>query len=158
MELARSKNIAPLPLIKSHCGLRLPPERHCLLSANYKVRAAEAQPKKLTKSALDRSSAKSKPNGSTSLKRQSMSNPSKTQNVQIPKPVIKFSGNSNTKSNGTAQTPKAAPQPTVSIASSQSKLSTEIKMEIEDDYNSNDSKSLKRKREDDDDDEFEVVG
>lgn len=27
LELARSKNVTPLPLIKPHCGLRLPPDR-----------------------------------------------------------------------------------------------------------------------------------
>lgn len=27
LELARTKNVSPLPLIKPHCGLRLPPDR-----------------------------------------------------------------------------------------------------------------------------------
>lgn len=39
-ELARSKNNTPLPFIKPHCGLRLPPDRYCLTSCNYKLRAA----------------------------------------------------------------------------------------------------------------------
>lgn len=39
-ELARSKNVTPLPFIKPHCGLRLPPDRYCLTSCNYKLRAA----------------------------------------------------------------------------------------------------------------------
>lgn len=32
LELARSKNVTPLPLIKPHCGLRLPPDRYVYLS------------------------------------------------------------------------------------------------------------------------------
>lgn len=151
MELARNKNATPLPVIKTHCGLRLPPERHCLLSANYKLRASEVQPKKLTKSALDRNIPKTKASG-TGLKRQSV-NAAKTQNVTIPKPVFKFSGNSNAKSNGTA-TPKIQ---SVSVGGQQIKFEPDIKMEMDDDY-SNDMRGIKRKRDDDDDDDFEAVG
>lgn len=97
LELARAKNIAPLPLIKSHCGLRLPPERHCLLSANYKLRASDIQPKKMTKSALERTSGKVKAPGTTVLKRQTITTAPKTQAVTIPRPVIKFSANPNPK-------------------------------------------------------------
>lgn len=35
IEVARNKNNIPLPLIKPPCGLRLPPDRHCLSSPNY---------------------------------------------------------------------------------------------------------------------------
>ncbi|KAJ9587131.1 hypothetical protein L9F63_028297 [Diploptera punctata] len=38
LEVARSKNNTPLPLIKPHCGLRLPPDRYCLSSCNFKLR------------------------------------------------------------------------------------------------------------------------
>lgn len=31
LELARTKNVTPLPLIKPHCGLRLPPDRYVYL-------------------------------------------------------------------------------------------------------------------------------
>lgn len=159
LELARSRNATPLPLIKTHCGLRLPPERHCLLSANYKLRASELQPKKMTKSALDKSTSKNKSTGSTILKRQSMTNASKTQNVSIPKPMFKVSANTNGSSNGGSS---SSGQPSMSIGSNhQMKLSTEIKMEVEDEY-SNDSRGMKRKRDDDDDfeyeEEFEAVG
>jgi hypothetical protein len=37
MELAAKKNAQPLPLIREKTGLRLPPERHCLLSLNYQL-------------------------------------------------------------------------------------------------------------------------
>lgn len=154
--MARSRNSTPLPLIKTHCGLRLPPERHCLLSANYKLRASEIQPKKLTKSALEKS--KNKSTGSTILKRQS-ANSGKSQNVSIPKPMFKVSANTNGSSNGGSS---SSGQPSISIGNShQMKLSSEIKMEVEDEY-SNDSRSMKRKRDDDDDfeyeEEFEAVG
>lgn len=146
LELARNKNCNPLPLIKTHCGLRLPPERHCLLAANYKLRAAEVQPKKLSKSAMG--GAKSKSSG-TGLKRQSMAAANKAQNVTIPKPMFKVSANMNGNANGSSTSSPTSLLPV-----------HQIKMEIEDDY-SNDSRSMKRKREDEDDfeydDEFEAV-
>lgn len=136
-------------MIKTHCGLRLPPERHCLLSANYKLRAAEKQPKKLTKSALEKSS-KNKSTGSTMLKRQSMSSTTKGQTVSIPKPMFKVSTNGG--SNGATSSPA---QPPMSIVSGiPMKLTSEIKMEVEDEY-SNDSRGIKRKLEDEDDYEYE---
>lgn len=158
--------MAALPLIKPHCGLRLPPDRHCLLSANYKLRAAEIQPKKMTKSALDRSSGKNKSIGSTILKRQSVATIPKTQTVTIPKPVFKFSGNSGGKSaasttttpssaSSSSATPKVLPPSNAAPAAVQSKTVEEVKMELDEEYNSSDSKGLKRKH--DDDDEFEMV-
>lgn len=141
--MARSRNTTPLPLIKTHCGLRLPPERHCLLSANYKLRAAEILPKRLTKSALDRSSGKNKSNASTGLKRQSVPNATKKQVVSIPKPTFKVSSNINGKFNGAAPGPSSSNFP----SNFPMKVKTEIKMEIEDDY-SNDSRGNKRRRDD----------
>lgn len=54
LEVAKLKNSQALPTIKPHSGIRLPPDRHCLLAANYKLRAATSQAptKKLVKSAL----------------------------------------------------------------------------------------------------------
>lgn len=40
MECARNKNSSPLPLIKPHFGMRLPPDRHCLASCNYSLRTS----------------------------------------------------------------------------------------------------------------------
>lgn len=48
LELAKGKNMTPLPVIKPNCGLRLPPDRHCLINCNYKLRAL-TQPKKVKK-------------------------------------------------------------------------------------------------------------
>ncbi|XP_054739809.1 transcription initiation factor TFIID subunit 9 [Anastrepha obliqua] len=94
-KLAEVRNAMPLPPIKPHCGLRLPPDRYCLSACNYKLRAAN-QPKKMTKSALDaRSTIKTQTKstggsgGAGVTKRQTVLAP-KTQVVTIPKPVIKF--------------------------------------------------------------------
>ncbi|XP_065354327.1 transcription initiation factor TFIID subunit 9 [Calliphora vicina] len=94
-KLADVRNAMPLPPIKPHCGLRLPPDRYCLSACNYKLRAA-TQSKKMTKSALEsRSTIKTQiksAGGASSAgasKRQTVLTP-KTQVVTIPKPVIKF--------------------------------------------------------------------
>lgn len=131
LELARGRNIAPLPLIKPHCGLRLPPDRYCLIAANYKLKAA-VQPKKMAKSAIEgRSTIKTQIKGGTSSAIKRQGNGAKTQNVTIPKPVFKFS-----------TTPKTVV----------TKPKTEIKIENDEDSGSS---SAKRKREEDD---FEMVG
>ena len=39
IEIARQKNRHPLPQIQAKSGLRLPPDRYCLTSTNYKVKA-----------------------------------------------------------------------------------------------------------------------
>ncbi len=36
LDFARAKNSAPLPVPRSTCGLRLPPDRHCLTACNYR--------------------------------------------------------------------------------------------------------------------------
>lgn len=155
LELARSRNTTPLPLIKTHCGLRLPPERHCLLSANYKLRAAEILPKRLTKSALDRSGGRGKSNAQTTLKRQSIPNATKKQIVSIPKPTFKVSSNVNGKFNGAAA-PAAGSSSNASanFANYALKVKTEIKMEIEDEY-SNDSMAMKPRPDEEQELEYE---
>ena len=39
MGLAASKNDTPLPTVKPHCGIRLPPDRYCLSACNYKLKS-----------------------------------------------------------------------------------------------------------------------
>lgn len=139
LELARGRNIAPLPLIKSHCGLRLPPDRYCLVAANYKLKAA-AQPKKMIKSALDNRPIKTQIKSTApmpTLKRQTITTVPKTQAVTIPKPVFKFTT--------TTAASSSATKPTTSL-----KMKQEIKTESDDDQMS----SAKRKREDD---EFQMI-
>ena len=38
LDMARTKNANPLPIPKATCGLRLPPDRHCLTAANYRLK------------------------------------------------------------------------------------------------------------------------
>lgn len=97
-EVSKQKNSQPLPMIKPHSGIRLPPDRHCLLAANYKLRAATANAatKKLVKSALGDgvSTIKTKISSdvmTTTVKKATLGQTvNKTQNVSIPKPVFKI--------------------------------------------------------------------
>lgn len=86
-------------MIKPHSGIRLPPDRHCLLAANYKLRAAtaNASTKKLVKSALGEGMSTIKTKISSDLattatvKKPTLGQTvNKTQNVSIPKPVFKI--------------------------------------------------------------------
>ena len=39
LEIARTKNSLPLPQIRPHCGIRLPPDRYCMTACNYELRS-----------------------------------------------------------------------------------------------------------------------
>ncbi|KAH8364923.1 hypothetical protein KR200_004326 [Drosophila serrata] len=97
-KVAELRNNMPLPPIKPHCGLRLPPDRYCLTGVNYKLRASN-QPKKMTKSALEGRPIKTvvKPVSSANGPKRAHSVVSKQQVVTIPKPVIKFTTTTTTK-------------------------------------------------------------
>lgn len=137
-EVAKQKNSQPLLPIKPHSGLRLPPDRHCLLAANYKLRAAssQAQPKKLVKSALEGSTIKTKLVTGNQLATNVIKKPTlgqtlnKTSSVSIPKPTFKVA------------------KPTISINKPQIPTEDDIKMDIVDEV------SIKRKREDEDFDDL----
>lgn len=47
LECASVKNYSPLPLIRPHCGLRLPADRHCLSSCNFALRSSHQKKNKL---------------------------------------------------------------------------------------------------------------
>ncbi|XP_055709410.1 transcription initiation factor TFIID subunit 9 [Phlebotomus papatasi] len=146
LDLARSKNTAPLPLIKPHCGLRLPPDRYCLSSCNYKLKAT-APTKKIIKPSIDSRQNPPKPPGKVAtptnitVKRPpSITTVPKTQVVTtIPKPVFKFSS--------AKQVTKPKPGQQSIIISDDAAM---IKVEEEDSL----GMPTKRRREDDD---FEVV-
>lgn len=100
LECAKQKNTQQLPTIKPHSGIRLPPDRHCLLAANFKLRAATSQApmKKLVKSALGESTIKTKLINSgnspsaTSMQKKPVLGQSVNKGqsiVSIPKPVFK---------------------------------------------------------------------
>lgn len=127
LECARNKNNSPLPLIKPPCGLRLPPDRHCLSSPNYILKGVQKKPIKTTFTA-------NKPTVNI-IKRTSNFGINK-QTVTIPKPVTKVTSN-----------PNLTPQKTV--------LKTKIQMSQQINSSSNGSPSilgetLKRKREEGD--------
>ncbi|XP_062289406.1 transcription initiation factor TFIID subunit 9 [Scomber scombrus] len=48
LEVARQKNMTPLPLIKPYTGPRLPPDRYCLTAPNYRLKTVQ---KKVSSSA-----------------------------------------------------------------------------------------------------------
>ncbi|XP_065092600.1 transcription initiation factor TFIID subunit 9 [Ochlerotatus camptorhynchus] len=156
LEIARNRNNTPLPLIKTHCGLRLPPDRYCLSACNYKLRAVQ-QAKKMNKSAIEhRSTIKtnlgkgsSGSTAATGVKRPAVQSTPKTQVVTIPKPVFKFT------STAKATTTKPVKS---STAGGDGPNGMEIKTEVEDPLafgtSETETGSMKRKREEDD---FEIV-
>ncbi|VVC95844.1 transcription initiation factor TFIID subunit 9 [Leptidea sinapis] len=134
LEIARAKNVNPLPLIKPHCGLRLPPDRYCLSACNYRLKAVAKKPP-------------GKPQVPTpSIKTVTTPKPTPTQNVVVkrppgaivnvtkgnvpPKPVLKFTSAS-----------KVVAKPAVRVTAGPSHHNP-VKMEL-------DETSHKRKREDD---------
>ncbi|CRL01922.1 CLUMA_CG015170, isoform A [Clunio marinus] len=149
LEVAKQKNSQPLPTIKPHSGIRLPPDRHCLLAANYKLRAATSQAptKKLVKSALadGMSTVKTKlsTTGSSSPSGAATKKPTLGQTVKaagqsivsIPKPVFKVAK---------PIVNKPRPLPTSATSSSHQQGIVTIKMDTD-----SESSGLKRKRSDD---------
>lgn len=87
MDLTRIRNASPLPpLMKNNCGLRLPPDRHCLSACNYKLKSKKQESKT---PALKKYTVVAQ---SSIIKRPpSISTVPKMQQVTIPKPVFKFS-------------------------------------------------------------------
>lgn len=139
LEVARAKNSQPLSFIKPHSGIRLPPERYCLLAQNYKLRAASSTnpTKKLMKSAIEaRSTIKTQfkpPMSQSSNKQPSLQQATVPQlEIILPRPSIKVHGKTVT---------KIVPK----------QISTETKMEIDDHEPTG---SMKRKRSED---EFQIV-
>lgn len=41
IDISRQRNNMPLPLIKPHCGPRLPPDRYCLSQCNYRLKSTK---------------------------------------------------------------------------------------------------------------------
>ncbi|XP_021939135.1 transcription initiation factor TFIID subunit 9 [Zootermopsis nevadensis] len=117
LEVARTKNNSPLPLIKPHCGLRLPPDRYCLSSCNYRLRSNKKPQTKqvhhhtmaggnagymnagvtshLTHGSVNATGVKiqnKQPQSLSIVKRPgTLATVARTQAITIPKPVIKFS-------------------------------------------------------------------
>lgn len=137
IECARNKNSTPLPLVKPHCGLRLPPDRHCLAACNYTLKSS-LQRKKTNFSGSSMSSGKliTKP-GLSYIKKTNPVGITK-QAVTIPKPVTKTSS-AKTEPQKTTFKPKIQITQNVPISMG-SGSSDVVPMEVDN--------SLKRKRED----------
>ncbi|XP_044743219.1 transcription initiation factor TFIID subunit 9 isoform X2 [Chrysoperla carnea] len=158
LELARKKNSTPLPLLKPHAGIRLPPDRYCLSACNYRMKPATKKQIKVVPSFGNQQNIKGpqKPGitVSTVLKRTgALPQMTKTQTVTIPKPVIKFSTTAQQKAIVKPKTQiitATTPQIQTSQASQNSNViggqTSSIQMPMETD----DGSTMKRKREDDD--------
>ncbi|XP_063977733.1 transcription initiation factor TFIID subunit 9 isoform X2 [Diachasmimorpha longicaudata] len=144
LDVAKSKNNIPLPFVKPNNGLRLPPDRYCLNSANYRVKSFTKKqstskvPALVGNSLSGSSRLKGDSNKSMSIVKRpgsTLSTIARTQTISIPKPVFKFTTGSassgNTSTSSKAKIPMGTAQGT-----------SVIKMEVEE--------SGKRKREDDD--------
>ncbi|CAB3230244.1 unnamed protein product [Arctia plantaginis] len=139
LELSRVKNVNPLPMIKPHCGLRLPPDRYCLSSCNYRLKAATK--KVVTKPVVPpvpslKTVTTSKPMTSQQnvvVKRPpgAIVNVNTPKLTVVPKPVLKFTSS------------KVVAKPAVRVTAGPS-AQMPLKMEIDEQI------SQKRKREDDD--------
>lgn len=135
MECARTKNNSPLPVVKPHCGLRLPPDRHCLAACNYTLKSAlQKKGKNMGSSGTPGLKLTAKP-GLSYIKR---TNPLGTtkQAVTIQKPITKITTGQPQK---TILKPKIQITQNVSIQPPHSKDSELMEVECG---------SLKRKRED----------
>lgn len=147
--MAEVRNAMPLPAVKPLCGLRLPPDRYCLSSCNYKLRAIH-QPKKMTKSALEggagggrsgqRNSSKqshgaASNSGSGNIQHQQIPRQTvasnKTQIVTIPKPVIKFTTNSKPITSPPGLVNSTVPMLSLQTANTPNLHVPEVKMEVE---------------------------
>ncbi|KAH8420500.1 hypothetical protein KR009_010994 [Drosophila setifemur] len=141
-KVAELRNAMPLPPIKPHCGLRLPPDRYCLTGVNYKLRATN-HPKKMTKSALEGRPLKTvvKPVSSANGPKRAHSVVSKQQVVTIPKPVIKFTTSTSTTAkavtssssvaSGGGGTGSGVSTPGVEVKNEPSGAGEAIKMEVD---------------------------
>ncbi|XP_022908387.1 transcription initiation factor TFIID subunit 9 [Onthophagus taurus] len=139
LECSRNKNHSPLPLIKPHCGLRLPPDRHCLSSTNYILKGNQKKHK------INFTIANASPPMKVATK-QNINFIKRTnaiginkQTVTIPKPITKISTNV-----GGMQPQKTVLKPKIQITQNINVTNLESPMDIDS------GNGGKRKRIDDD--------
>jgi len=74
VDISKTKNKNPLPPVKFHAGIRLPPDRFCLHSANYALKEQEPaeiiQPKAPMSAVFSAAATSTGPVGSPSLTKQ----------------------------------------------------------------------------------------
>lgn len=85
MEVARAKNTTPLPMIKPHCGIRLPPDRYCMTACNYELRSNKKPSQAAKPATVFSTTPQTKP-----VVKRSIPMVARTQSMTAPKPVIKF--------------------------------------------------------------------
>ncbi|XP_066591703.1 transcription initiation factor TFIID subunit 9 isoform X2 [Prorops nasuta] len=146
LDVARAKNIIPLPFVKPNNGLRLPPDRYCLNATNYRLKTVtkKVHGKQIhsiisnnTAGNQSRIKVESSKAGLSIVKRPgTLATVSRTQTISIPKPVLKLS----TANTGAATVKTQVAKPKIQITSGQTMPT--VKTECEE--------SSKRKREDDD--------
>jgi len=152
MDVSRHKNNTSLPLIKPYIGPKLPPDRYCLASSNYRLKSLKKP--RIASSGLPQSLINSTPriniaqSGVRSATQPGLSvlNPALTivnrprpaqQTVTIQRPV------------SAATQPMAAPRPVIRLSTGGSSLQPSMSAPTLTSIVQNVS-SLKRKREDDD--------
>ncbi|KAF5286726.1 hypothetical protein FQR65_LT12459 [Abscondita terminalis] len=130
LECARNKNNTLLPLVKPHCGLRLPPDRHCLSACNYLLRnTIQRKPSKITGPP---SGIKLVTKPTVSYIKRTNTAPITKQTVTIPKPITNI-----------ANQQKTILKPKIQIQQNVQAMNTNsVPMDI-------DSSGMKRKREED---------
>lgn len=142
LECARQKNSTPLPLIKPHCGLRLPPDRHCLAACNYTLKSS-AQKKQRNNFTISGGAPTLKLSTKPGLSYMKRTNPLVTKPAaNVPKPITKIT-TANLQPQKTIFKPTIKVQQNVQISSTSATSpnnSGETPMEVEN--------SLKRKRDD----------
>ncbi|KAK9738542.1 Transcription initiation factor IID, 31kD subunit [Popillia japonica] len=140
---ARNKNNSPLPLIKPHCGIRLPPDRHCLNSCNYTLKSNQKKPNKINFSLTSASPAMkvAAKQNINYIKRTNTIGMNK-QTVTIPKPVTKIST-----SITSVQPQKTVLKPKIQITQNVAVTSASVSSLMEVENNG----GVKRKREEDSD-------
>lgn len=144
LECASVKNYSMLPGVKPHCGLRLPPDRHCLSSCNYTLKSAQKKGPQKTGFIPAGPGLKMSTKSNISFIRKQAPGIAR-QNVSIPKPTMKISG-SPSPGQPQAKTvlkPKIQITQNVQIGPPPSSVQGNMAMMGEN--------SLKRKREDDSD-------
>ncbi|KPJ12838.1 hypothetical protein RR48_10468 [Papilio machaon] len=138
LELARTKNVNPLPLIKPHCGLRLPPDRYCLTACNYRLKVptkksiTKPPPTPVVKTMTTPKPLSSQQNVVVKRPSGAIVNVSSSKANVVPKPLLKFTSGS-----------KVVAKPAVRVTAGPSSQGP-LKMEIDE------PGAQKRKRDDDD--------
>lgn len=144
LECARNKNSNPLPMVKPHCGLRLPPDRHCLSSPNYVLKNPV---RKMNKATLN-AALKATPKPTISYIKRTNTPGIMKQTVTIPKPITKITTNikmeSKVKTQISPNISMVSASPPAEIFSQVNTITPSPPAEI-----FSQSDSLKRKREED---------